>query len=445
LGGTMLVGMASGMAGTLASQIVSGNGLDFGAILKAGAISALTAGITNGITYNSTTGFGLNSFGQSVTALPPGTFTLGQLAGLSNISSALVPGATAASGTLPQMVLAMGAMATLDAGVQTAIGGGSFLDNLKNDAVADVAAAGAYAIGDEAKALTNGLGNVGGELVYTGLHAVLGCAASAAEGTGCAGGAIGGAVSALTANGIAEAVTGGQGVTNPAQLAMITAGTTLLSGTVAAALGQNAAGAVNAAANETLNNSCDHACGQDKNDIVKPVQLEPQSGVHEEVSTNPSTGVETVTETVGGLPLASALAGANQGAPTNGAGTAIQTYWPTNGGFLLSPTIGPLDPGYQFSRYGGFFNEAGQFQDFGNYVAPVDVPFGMRSLPAGTESRPLTTYEVVRPIPGVMSGPAAPAFNQLGLGMQHQLPMTIQDYIEQGFIKIINQVIPSKP
>jgi hypothetical protein len=29
--------------------------------------------------------------------------------------------------------------------------------------------------------------------------------------------------------------------------------------------------------------------------------------------------------------------------------------------------------------------------------------------------------------------------------MQHQLPMTIQDYIEQGFIKIINQVIPSKP
>ncbi|PMS37429.1 DUF4237 domain-containing protein [Trinickia symbiotica] len=69
----------------------------------------------------------------------------------------------------------------------------------------------------------------------------------------------------------------------------------------------------------------------------------------------------------------------------------------------------------------------------------------MRSLPAGTASRPLTTYEVVQQIPGVMSGPAAPAFNQFGLGMQHQLPMTIQDYIEQGFIKIINQVIPSKP
>jgi filamentous hemagglutinin len=250
LGGTMLVGMASGMAGTLASQIVSGNGLDFGAILKAGAISALTAGITNGITYNSTTGFGLNSFSQSVTALPPGTFTLGQLAGLSNISSALMPGATAASGTLPQMVLAMGAMATLDAGVQTAIGGGSFLDNLKNDAVADLAAAGAYAIGDEAKALTNGLGQVGGELAYTGLHAVLGCAASAAEGTGCAGGAVGGAAGAL----LNTTVDANGNIPAPLDVAM----TTMVSGLVAGALGANAQGAATAAENETLNNWLNH-------------------------------------------------------------------------------------------------------------------------------------------------------------------------------------------
>ena len=99
-------------------------------------------------------------------------------------------------------------------------------------------------------------------------------------------------------------------MTDPAQLAMITAGTTLLSGTIAAALGQNAAGAVNAAANETLNNACAHACGEDENDKVTPVRLTPQSGEHEEVHTEPGTGAETVTETVGGLPLASALAGA---------------------------------------------------------------------------------------------------------------------------------------
>jgi filamentous hemagglutinin len=258
LGGTMLVGMASGMAGTLASQIVSGNGLDFGAILKAGAISALTAGITNGITYNSSTGFGLNSFSQSVTALPPGTFTLGQLAGLSNISSALVPGATAASGTLPQMALAMGAMATLDAGVQTAIGGGSFLNNLKNDAVADVAAAGAYAIGDEAKTLTNELGPVGGELAYTGLHAVLGCAASAAEGTGCAGGAVGGAASAAFSPDLLKAIDPTGAALSPGQQAAMAGFATLLGGGLAGLAGANAQGGATAAQNEVLNNTDKH-------------------------------------------------------------------------------------------------------------------------------------------------------------------------------------------
>ena len=81
---------------------------------------------------------------------------------------------------------------------------------------------------------------------------------------GCLGvgyGAIGGAVSALTANGIATAVTGGKGVSDPAQLALITAATTLLSGAAAGLLGQNAYGAAAAAQNETLNNTCAHACG----------------------------------------------------------------------------------------------------------------------------------------------------------------------------------------
>ena len=82
-------------------------------------------------------------------------------------------------------------------------------------------------------------------------------------------GAIGGAISALTANEIAIAVTGGQGNPTSAQLAMITAATTLLSGGVAAVLGQNAAGAVNAAANETENNTCapGHDCGTLKSAI----------------------------------------------------------------------------------------------------------------------------------------------------------------------------------
>ncbi|MEX3634725.1 hypothetical protein [Paraburkholderia sp. BR14320] len=77
-------------------------------------------------------------------------------------------------------------------------------------------------------------------------------------------------MSALSANTIATAVTGGQGVTDQGQLAAIVAATTLLGGTAAGLLGQNVQGAVTAAQNETLNNTCapDHDCGTLKSAIA---------------------------------------------------------------------------------------------------------------------------------------------------------------------------------
>ena len=127
-------------------------------------------------------------------------------------------------------------------------------------------------------------------------------------------------------------------------------------------------------------------------------------------------------------------------------GTAIQTYWPLNGGFLGTSVPQTLSPGYQFSRYGGFFDSTGTFRDFGNFVAPSDVPLEMRSLPpVSGAARPLTTYEVIRPIYDVPTGLAAPAFGKFGLGTQYQLPMTIQDYLDQGYIRIVNQNTPERP
>lgn len=78
-----------------------------------------------------------------------------------------------------------------------------------------------------------------------------------------ASGAIGGATSALLANQISSFVTDGQGNPSPAQLAAITALSMLAGGGVAAALGQNAVTATNAAQNEVLNNTCapGHDCG----------------------------------------------------------------------------------------------------------------------------------------------------------------------------------------
>ncbi|MEX3634721.1 hypothetical protein [Paraburkholderia sp. BR14320] len=77
-------------------------------------------------------------------------------------------------------------------------------------------------------------------------------------------------MSALSANTIATAVTGGQGVTDQGQLAAIVAATTLLGGTAAGLLGQNVQGAVTAAQNETLNNTCapGHDCGTLKSAIA---------------------------------------------------------------------------------------------------------------------------------------------------------------------------------
>ncbi|KAF1003686.1 MAG: hypothetical protein GAK28_04567 [Luteibacter sp.] len=127
---------------------------------------------------------------------------------------------------------------------------------------------------------------------------------------------------------------------------------------------------------------------------------------------------------------------------TSASGKSIQTYWPPNGGFWSEPIVETLQPGYQFSRYGGFFDEAGTFHDFGAYGAPADVPYGMRALAPGSNMRPLSVYEVVEPMSGVQSGKASPWFGEWGLGQQHQFPMTIQDYLDQGYIKLISRDVP---
>lgn len=122
----------------------------------------------------------------------------------------------------------------------------------------------------------------------------------------------------------------------------------------------------------------------------------------------------------------------------------MQTYYPPNGGFWSTPTAETLQPGSQFSRYGGFFDADGNFQDFGGYGAPTDVPYGMRALPPGSDMKPLSVYEVVQPMPNVLTGQASPYFGEMGLGQQYQFPMTIQDYLDQGYIRTISRDVPQQ-
>ncbi|WP_442918756.1 TNT domain-containing protein [Limnobacter sp.] len=120
----------------------------------------------------------------------------------------------------------------------------------------------------------------------------------------------------------------------------------------------------------------------------------------------------------------------------------LQLYWPPNRGFAKAPVNQTLPEGYEISRYGGFVGENGVFRDYGTFVAPKDVPYPMRALPPGTDARPLSVYKVVKEIPEVPSGPAAPYFGELGGGIQHEIPLPIQKYIDSGQIEVIGREIP---
>jgi hypothetical protein len=244
LGNIALSAGVAGMTSSALGQAANGT-FSMSAMFQAGATAMLTAGLTNGITVSD------GSLGWTWTASPN---SLASLAGVQSVGGALVPqaGSVTASTVLTQGA-AIAAEATVQAGVQTAIGGGSFLTNLRNSAVSDVAAAGAYAIGNAS--LTSGSLVAAGTPGYWLAHAALGCAASAAEGTGCAGGAIGGAASAALSPDFIKGIDAAGVPLDVGQRAALAAFATLAGGGLAGVAGVNVNSAATAAQNEALNNS----------------------------------------------------------------------------------------------------------------------------------------------------------------------------------------------
>jgi hypothetical protein len=92
-----------------------------------------------------------------------------------------------------------------------------------------------------------------------------------------------------------------------------------------------------------------------------------------------------------------------------------------------------LEPGTKIDRYGGYFNESGKFIDEGTFVSPEGVPFPERSLQPNAASKPYNVYKVVKPLE-VDAGPVKPWFGQPGKGIQYELPKTIKELIEEGYI-----------
>jgi len=110
-----------------------------------------------------------------------------------------------------------------------------------------------------------------------------------------------------------------------------------------------------------------------------------------------------------------------------GEATALQLYWPPNRGFMHGPTPKTLTVGMEIDRFG---------LEGGTFVAPRGTPFAMRGLPPESAATPYNSYKVLKPIEA-RSGPASPAFGQIGTGIQYELPSSVRDLIKSGHLERI--------
>ncbi len=108
--------------------------------------------------------------------------------------------------------------------------------------------------------------------------------------------------------------------------------------------------------------------------------------------------------------------------------TALALYWPANGGALGAWEDVMAQTGQVFDRFGNAY---------GTYMSPVGTPFEMRALSPSTDFSDYFQMEVLKPFP-MRQSVISPAFNQIGLGVQFQAPVSIYYLEEFGYIRIIH-------
>ncbi|MBV8156466.1 MAG: hypothetical protein JO278_02350, partial [Dyella sp.] len=181
VGVAISVGISGLIAGTLSSmvsQLITTGSLNIGAALKTGVISGVTAGLTQGA---------LGAMGLDK-------------AGIGSLGDNIAQGNwTQAASQLGNYAQATVVRSAISAGINTAVYGGSFGQAFAGGLVRDAAALAANAVGVKLP----GIGTEGATtetiIANAAAHALIGCAAQGLTGGDCAGGAIGGAASALSA------------------------------------------------------------------------------------------------------------------------------------------------------------------------------------------------------------------------------------------------------
>lgn len=240
-GSAILGPLISGVLSSMVSQVLTTGTLNMGAALKAGVVSMVTAGLTQGVL---------------------GALELGN-AGLDTLGTNISTGSWAAvQDSLGKAIAASVVRSAISAGVNTVAYGGSFGQAFANGLVRDAAAVAANAVGVTAP----GIGAPGADpqsiLANVLGHALVGCAAQSLSGGDCAGGAIGGAASAIAAPLIRDALYADSPVLNYSDDKIrqaVTVGlATLIGGAAGALLGADATAAALAAQNESLNNATSH-------------------------------------------------------------------------------------------------------------------------------------------------------------------------------------------
>ena len=112
---------------------------------------------------------------------------------------------------------------------------------------------------------------------------------------------------------------------------------------------------------------------------------------------------------------------------------AADPGWPANRGFNDIPNKFSLLPMTNIDRFG---------YPGGTFVSPQGVKFSHRALPQSYQNgKPYHVYQVLKPIQ-VDAGLAAPWFNQVGMGMQYELPLPVDDLIKNGSLI---EILPCGP
>ncbi len=115
--------------------------------------------------------------------------------------------------------------------------------------------------------------------------------------------------------------------------------------------------------------------------------------------------------------------------------------WPPNWGAITLKIV-TLDTVVLIDRYGGYYTADSTFHDKGKFVCKKGVPFAKRALPTSTLKSPYRLYKIIKPIPAVKRGQIIPWFNEPGLGIQYELPYSIDDLKSGGYIVQVSSTPP---